>query len=197
MLTDLNLMALHRITGDLRPEDSVEIFNQRPHDNGFLLAYEIFEHSGRQGVGQISWLDGSPMAAGGLAERWPCVWEVWMFGRPGCKPALMPLMRWLRQKIKYYCYEHGVHRLECESHQDHDEAHRFLEGMGARIECVLPMYGKDGSDFIRYVWIRREGDALLNPEIYHEHERTGGGLQGRAVNEGRGNNSRHAGAVGS
>ena len=167
ILKDVTQIALDRICLNLRKMDAIEIFNQRPHDSPIILSYETFHLvKERTAVGRIAWQDGVPVLVGGLAERWPNVWEVWMFGTDESKPSMFPMMRWLREQIKYYCYEHNVHRLECESHQDHTDAHAFLRAMGARQEGEpLAMYGKNGDDYLRFVWIVREGDALLNPTL--------------------------------
>jgi RimJ/RimL family protein N-acetyltransferase len=45
----------------------------------------------------------------------------------------------------------GAHRLQCESHEKHTSAHRWLELLGAEQESVLRGYGKDGSNYFQYV----------------------------------------------
>lgn len=55
-------------------------------------------------------------------------------------------------------------RLQCDCRIGHDDAHKLIRAMGGVAEGE-PMqdYGKDGSAYQRYVWLRKRDSAVLKP----------------------------------
>jgi hypothetical protein len=157
MLTEIDLHSLTYICLNLREVDRVEIYNMMEHDNPLQLAHEahwLFTNKGRSRMG---WHKGRPCAVIALTEDRPGVWHISMFGTDEFKAAAFECMRWARNNIPDMIHNHGGRRLQCDSHIDHHEAHKFLRTLGARVEGEpMKCYGKDGSTYLRFVWIEGE-----------------------------------------
>jgi hypothetical protein len=50
---------------------------------------------------------------------------------------------------------HNPTRFEARALSTHTHALRWLSMIGARQECVLPAYGKNGEDFVMFGWTQR------------------------------------------
>lgn len=160
-LTDVDYLALEFICLGMRESDKAEIYALRNYDNPLQLALDAHAAIRNMGRGRIAWVNGKPAAVAALTEEWPGVWYIWMFGTEDLKAAAVPLMRWFRHEAKDILTVCKGHRLHCDSKWDHYEAHKMLKAMGAREEHRFPKYGKDGEDFIRFVWLAGEDDAVL------------------------------------
>lgn len=163
MLTDITLSDLEYICLKMREIDKTEIYAIRPHDSPLQLAAEAYHMIRNMGRGRIAWANGRPAAVAAFTESWPGVWEVWMFGTDDFKAAAVPLLRWFRKEARDILANVNGHRLQCDSRADHTEAHRLIKAAGGIEEGLLRRYGKDGSDYIRFVWLNGENDAVLKP----------------------------------
>lgn len=163
MLTDIDYLALEYVVLNMREQDRREIYALRPHDNPLQLAMEAHAVIRNQGRGRISWINGRPAAVAAFTEDWSGVWSVWMFGTEDFKAAAIPLLRWVRTEANEILTVCKGHRLHCDSHAECFEAHKMIKAMGAVPEFTMRKYGKDGSDFIRFVWLNGENDAVLKP----------------------------------
>ena len=170
MLTDLTFNELYYICCHLRERDAAEIYGMRPHDNPLQLAYEANHMIRNQGRGKISWHKGRPAAVAAFTESWPGMWEAWMFGTDDFKDALYPLMRWVRTEAKDILDHCQGNRLQCDSRADYEDSHNLIRSLGGKEEVVLRRYGKDGSDYKRFVWINGEGSAvtILQPHYVRD-----------------------------
>ena len=160
MLTDIDLDSIIYIAMNLRAEDKIEVFNILEHDNPYQLGWEAFTLFRNKGRARIGWHNGRPAAVIALTEDRPRVWHVSMFGSDEFKCVAWECMRWARTNIRDLIANNGGRRLHCDSHIDHLEAHKFLRTLGARQEGEpMKCYGKDGSTYIRFVWIVGEQEA--------------------------------------
>lgn len=155
MLDEITLPALEYICLNMRDVDKREIYNILDHDNPIILAYQAHYVAVSKGRGRIAWHNGRPTAFIAFTEERPTVWTVSMFGTDDFRNVAFECMRWARSTAADLINERNGRRLYCDSHIDHDEAHRFLTALGAVHEGP-PMrhFGKDGSDYIRFVWIK-------------------------------------------
>lgn len=155
MLTDPDRYAIEYICLHLRACDRREIFTMQPHDNPVRLAQEAWWVFTNRGRAAVAWHDGRPAAVIGLWEKWPGVWEASAFGTDAWRNVAIECVRWARKNISQIIEEVGGHRLQADSHVESTESHKFLRAMGAEAESLLPGYGKDGSDYIRFVWVKK------------------------------------------
>jgi hypothetical protein len=159
-MTPIDLHALTSICLNLRQDDRKEIFGIRHHDSPLHLAgeaYTVLKHMGR---GSIAWHKGIPVAVIGFYERWPGCWDAVSFGTDDYKAVGVELMREGRRLAKQILEELGANRLQADSRADNVQAHAFIRALGGKEEGRLRSYGKDGSDYIRFVWLT-ELDAQL------------------------------------
>lgn len=165
MLTEFNLASFEYICLNMREVDAVEIYGMLHHDSPLQMAYEYAHVIRNKGRSRIGWSDRTrkPAAFGALTEDWPGVWSVWMFGTDDFKDCAVEFLRWFRKEANDILDTCKGHRLQCDSRWDHDEAHAMIKALGAVEEVRLRKYGRDGADYIRFVWIRGENDAVLKP----------------------------------
>jgi len=167
MLTEFNSSAFEFICLNMRETDKVEVFGMLAHDSPLQLAHEASYLIRNKGRSRIGWSDRTkrPAAMAAFTEDWPGMWSVWMFGTDDFKDCAIELVRWFRHEAKDILTVCKGHRLQCDSRYDHEEAHRMIKAFGAIEESRLRAYGKDGADYIRFVWLNGENDAVLKPHF--------------------------------
>lgn len=148
----------------MRAVDQQEIYACRPHDSPLQLAIESYSTIRNMGRGKIGWYQGRPAGVFAFTENWPGNWDVWMYGTDDFKAAAIPLLRWCRKEAHDILEHTTATRLQCASHIEHTEAHAMIKAMGA-VQEGPPMrrYGKDGADFIKFVWIKGVNSDVINP----------------------------------
>jgi hypothetical protein len=164
ILTEITLPAVESICYRLRERDRIEAFNLLPYDNEYRLAWESYATMLNAGRARVAWWDGRPAALMAFTERRPGVWDAWMIGTDDFRNCAVDLVRWGRKEARDILATSLGHRLQAESRADHDEGHRLLKALGARQEGPpMKAYGKDGSDYLRFVWLKGQDDAVLEP----------------------------------
>lgn len=164
-LTELTLEGVATVVDRMREVDWTEISNQSPNTSRYAMAWGFYTALRDRGRGRIVWHHGRPVCVVGVVEDWPGVWSICLFGTNEIKHVVYPALKWLRLTIGEVMRDLRGHRLYADSRFDHHEAHALLERMGGRVESVMPSYGADGSTYLRYVWIRGEGqEAALSSE---------------------------------
>lgn len=135
----------------MREWDRREIFAARWNDDPFPLAAEC------QLYGSFTWIASldRPIAFIGAAPIHPGVWSVLMFATDEFRKIRLSLTKHVKRVMIPALVEVGAHRAECHSMEGHDEAHAWLELLGAEREGVRPRFGKNGEDFVCFSW-RRE-----------------------------------------
>lgn len=161
-LTDISQGACEAIAFNLRDVDAREIFGLLTHDNPYRLAFEMMATFRNAGRARIAWHNGKPAALVGFAEYRPGVWQVALMGTDDFRNVAIDCLRWVRETATDLMLNHGGRRLQCDSHIDHKEAHRFLKALGAIPEGPpMQQYGKDGSSYQRFVWFAGQNDHVL------------------------------------
>jgi hypothetical protein len=171
-LTDVDYIALEFICMNMRECDKEELYALRTYDNPLQLAMDAHAAIRNLGRGRISWVKGRPAAVGAFTEDYPGVWSVWMFGTDDFKAAAIPLLRWVRTEANEILTVCKGHRLHCDSIANHPDAHKMIQAMGGKQESVKRKLGKGGEDFICFVWLNGENDAILKPH-YVRADKTG------------------------
>lgn len=163
MLTPIDIGTLEFVCLNLRESDRVEILALRPHDNLVRLAWEANQIIVNQGRGVVAWHQGRPAGVAAFTEMWPGAWEAWMFGTDDFRHVAVELMRWLRKGANEILTVCNGNRLHCDCRVGNDENHKMIMALGAEPEVTLRNYGKDRSDYVRYVWLPGVNDAVLKP----------------------------------
>jgi hypothetical protein len=172
VMSPIDLHALTAICLSLRDRDAKEIFGLRPHDCPLRLAGEAYTVLTHMGRGKIAWHKGQPVAVLGFYERWPGCWEAVSFGTDRYADVGIDLMRYGRQLARDILGEIGANRLQADSRIDNVQAHAFIKALGGNPEGTMKHYGKDGTDYVRFVWLA-ESDAKLvmkeNTDVLRVH----------------------------
>ncbi len=146
------LDALHVAT-HMRDWDRKEIFATRWNDDVNDLAEDCCM------VGSFAWVvygETEPVALVGAHPVHPGVWGVWMFATDNFHQVSISLTKFVKRVMIPALVKAGAHRAECKSMEGHEEAHKWLEFLGAKRESTLKEFGKDGQDFHTYVWRRED-----------------------------------------
>ncbi len=105
--------------------------------------------------------DGEPTVLIGAVEGWPGFWSFWMIATPRFPEIYTDLTKWaFRGMLRTLFDDLGLRRGEAQSLVSHETAHRWMERLGAVREGYHPQYGKNGEDFVTYVWTRENRHVL-------------------------------------
>lgn len=146
-----NSAAVHEIAANMREWDRREIFATRFDEEPHALAAEALR------TGPMAWVSGmeDPIAAFGCQPLWPGVFMMWLFATDDFRQIRFSMTKLVRRYIVPMLFDAGAHRLQAYSMEGHDEAHGWLELIGARREATMIGFGRDGQNFHIYVWDRR------------------------------------------
>lgn len=143
------------IAANMRQEDQDEIYCQLPPE-ATSLDIAIFSLSGRFAY-TARWR-GKAVAAFGFSQLSLCgsVYSGWMWGTRDLPRAVPRISRYSWAVIAPKLVAAHVRRVEVRSRSGHLEAHKWLTDVGAKWECKLLDYGRDGEAFELFVWTETE-----------------------------------------
>lgn len=141
------------ICRNLRERDREELFATRFGDDPADLANSAVASGGfRWGA----YLDGRPVAAIGAQPRWPGVWTAWAYGTDDWPRVALTLTKHVRRFMLPALLRAGAHRVDAFALETHTDARRWLEMLGARPKNILAKWGRNGENFVCYVWTRKQ-----------------------------------------
>ncbi len=135
---------------NMRPRDAEEIYAQRWDDNPEALTENLM----RLPL-EMAWIwerDGIPVSVQGVVPIRPGVWDVFAFGTSDWSRVVLDMTRHARRFIIPALLRARFHRAECRALASYDDSRRWIETLGAKQESILKGYGRDGQDFVAYVW---------------------------------------------
>ena len=104
------------------------------------------------GISTVALSGGAPVACWGAVEIRPCMWNVWMFATDRWAEVALSVTRQIKKEMIPWLISAGAVRADCWSMEGHDEAHRWLECLGARREATLEDYGTERKLYHCYSW---------------------------------------------
>ncbi len=138
----------------MRERDRREIFACRPCNDEEALTDEILAC---QSLALLSGLIRDDRGAGigyfGVFGRTPGAADCALFATDRWREVSGPFTRWVFREALPALRSVGVRRLEARSMASHGDARRWLTGLGAHRECVLPAFGRNGETFVQYALI--------------------------------------------
>lgn len=137
---------------NLRSEDAREIYGVRADDNPLTLASDVTTVATASGLAWDARYRGRPAAVLGAVEAWPGRWEAFAFGTDDWPHVALGVTRFARRVLAPMLRARGARRVDATSRAGHVAAHRWLERLGARREAHLAAFGRDGADYVIYVW---------------------------------------------
>lgn len=135
----------------LRERDHEEIYGLRWEDNPFVVMNEVMA---QKDFAWVAWYENRPVAVFGGAPIHPGVWQMFAFGTDEFDTIARPLTRFAIKTVIPQVFAMGGRRLQCDSHEKHTGAHRWLRRLGATQESVRKGYGRDGADYLHFVLSR-------------------------------------------
>jgi len=160
LITTHTLADVTHIARNMRPRDREEIFATRYGEDTDKLAHDTLS------TGPFQWCavadDGEPIAVIGAHPRWPNVWSAWAFGTARWPEAIGLLTRHVRRFMLPALYNSGAARVDAMSLATHEDARKWLEFLGAKPKEKLDNWGKNGEDFVNYVWTRETTKGVID-----------------------------------
>jgi len=120
-----------------------------------LLALgRLYEDRGPAYSGEV---DGKLIGACGIMVLWPGVGEAWAF----FSADIVQYRRWVHRMVKETLWEIirglDLRRVQSEVREDSWIARKWVEKLGFKSEGLMPLYGPDGADYVRYAIVLRQG----------------------------------------
>jgi hypothetical protein len=144
--------GLRYIVTNLRPRDAAEIFALRWDDDREAFARDFLPLCGA--MCSVWERNGVPVSVQGVVCTRPGVWEVFAFGTDLWPSVVLDMTRHATRYIMPALLRVGFHRAECRALASHTDSRKWIEFLGAREETILKGFGRNGEDFVGYVWGR-------------------------------------------
>lgn len=136
------------VARNMRERDHEEIYNLRWDANPFTIVNDVMANPNFSWVGGH---DGRPVAVFGGMPHHPGVWSMYCFATDDFPKVALGITRFMKRIVVPKMFgEMGIHRLQCDSHEKHVQAHRWLRLFGARQEGVKWKYGRDGANYFTF-----------------------------------------------
>lgn len=155
------------IAANMREADAREIYCQVPDGT---KSYEIAGMLLHSGDAFIAYLDDLPVMFFGAHPTNVCTLEAWAIGTAKTRRVLHAATRYMLTNFADPAVSQGYLSMECRSHVDHVEAHRWLESTGAIVNGTPFVYGKSNEKFVLYRW-DRDAIATARQRYKVNHER--------------------------
>jgi hypothetical protein len=136
------------IAENMREWDKKEIYAGTWTEDPYAFTETIMRHP------EFGWTFGieRPIVCLSAYSPWPGRWRVSMFATDEFHRIALPLARHIKKKV-IPALMPFAHRVDCESMEGHEEAHKWLELLGAKREDgKLERYGKNEETFFTYRW---------------------------------------------
>jgi len=134
------------VARNMREDDRAEVMATRWSDDPYDFAADCMRLPGVRLVARSG--DGVPVAIGGVANWQPGVGQAWLVGTADVGLIGSEIAKSCRKSIEALFDTGTIHRIQAFSAATHTRAHRWLKAIGLHEESRLPMYGKNGEEFI-------------------------------------------------
>ena len=142
------------VAENMRQKDIVEFRAVSRAESTDELIETLIERYGDRGDTICARLDdGTPVAIGAMIESRFNVATLLFFATDDFPQIAMALTRFIVQRLFPRYRNAGVHRIECVSHIDYAEAHRWIETLGLKKEAEMPGYGRNGETYLQFAWV--------------------------------------------
>lgn len=140
----------------MRDADKAEIYCQLPDGT---KSYEVAALMLHGGDAFVAYLDDQPVAFFGAHPLNVCTLMAWAMGTDRMHRVLHAVTRYVITEFVPLAIEQGYHTMECRTHVEHRQAHRWLESTGAVVNGTPFVYGKNEEKFLLYRWDRASVSA--------------------------------------
>jgi len=102
-----------------------------------------------------AFVDGKPIAAGGIFILWENVAEGWVLATNKIWNHKLTMAKIFKKRTDVLIKENKIKRLQTAVKADFELGHKFAKFLGLETEGLMKHYGPDGSDYIRYARIMK------------------------------------------
>jgi L-amino acid N-acyltransferase YncA len=142
--------ALEAVAENLRESDVREFLAISPLSTREDLADDLIARYRDRYDTFAAWLDHEPVAFGAMIETGPDTISAGFFATEAFREAAMPVAKFVRYRL-FPAYA-KIFRIECVIMEGYEMALRFARTLGFKEAGKLPAFGKDGENFVRFVW---------------------------------------------
>jgi len=152
-LITLSQEAVAHVAANMRQRDKDEIYATRWSEDPEALAQSVVSCKPFAFVACAD--DDEPVCVFGVYEMWPGVFSVFMFATDRWDEVSLSVTRYAMKTMIPCVMSEGFVRAECRSLSTHEQAHRWLEMLGAYKESEHRCFGKNGETFFTYSWTKQ------------------------------------------
>lgn len=155
------------IAAHMRDADWAEISCQIPANANRTYAASMCLY-GSEEMYWTAWKGDLPVAAFGFTQTHPTLLSAWAFGTDGMTRAMPAISRHCVEFALPLIIARGFLRAEVRVMRDHKQSYRWLRMMGAKEDCVMQDYGRNGEAFALLSWDRNNLPVKYN--VSHERK---------------------------
>lgn len=137
------------IAANMRDADRAEIMCQVPDGT---KTYEVAGMLLNSGDAFVAYYDDEPVLFFGAHPLNVCTLDAWAMGTDKTRRCIVEVSRYMFATYRPLAIEQGYRTMECRSHVEHAEAHRWLASTGAVVNGQPFVYGKNGEEFVLFRW---------------------------------------------
>lgn len=152
-LENITLERVMHVAVNMREKDREEIFATRWDDDPESVAKSLVALDPIGFV--VTADDGEPISVFGVHEMWPGVFSVFMFATDRWNEVSFSVTKFVMRHMIPSVMSGNFVRAECKSLSTHEQAHKWLEMLGAYKESESPCFGKNGESFFTYSWTKQ------------------------------------------
>jgi hypothetical protein len=143
---------LRFVLNHLRSRDVAEIYALRWSSDPEELIQELLPRAGA--MCRIWERDNTPVSVQGVIPLRPGVWEMFAFGTHDWPLVVLDMTRHAERFIKPALRraDPPVRRVECRALASHTDSRKWIESLGAHLECVHEHFGRNDETFVSYAW---------------------------------------------
>lgn len=149
---DVAMVAAH-----MRERDVVEFLATSTAVDRADLALHLTRRYGQSDELIAARFNGEAVAIGGCIQHRPNVVTLLFFATDAFPHIALGLTRFITKRLFPEVKAAGAHRIECVSHAEHRDAHRWIRMLGLRQEAELRGFGRHGETFLQFAWVRDAG----------------------------------------
>lgn len=147
-------MDIALVAARMRDRDVVEFLATSTAVDRPDLAMQLTRRYGQSNELIVARYDGEAVAIGGLIQHRPNVATLLFFATDAFPAVALGLTRFITRRLFPEVKAVGTHRIECVSHAEHTDAHRWIELLGLRREAEFKRFGRSGETFLQFAWTK-------------------------------------------
>ena len=142
--------SLQYICRNLREKAKQEAIASGWDGNADTLA-DLFYRAFNNDIAAVGGLE-NPIYAGGAIEVYPGAWQMWSVATEDFDKIMLSVTKYVRRIMLPKIVRHGAWRIEARCIGGDVETQKWMQLLGAKLESTQKGTGKNGEDFLIYVW---------------------------------------------